>query len=129
MNKQAAQENLYDFLVQRGIHPAWARRKVRMVRQLQQDMLKNLVHIVFRRKDGVVVRKLATLNPAFLPKDKTVVMPRPNHPEQIIFWSVRDGGYRSFLAQNLLRTEQVESIEALIAEQLAGKKKDSDLSA
>lgn len=122
MNKQAAQESLYDFLVRRGISRDWALRKVRMVKQLEKDMLKNLVNIVFQRKDGVVVRKLATLNPAFLPKDKTTVMPRNNHPEQIIFWSVRDGGYRSFLAQNLLKVEQPESIEALIAEQLKSEK-------
>lgn len=122
MNKQAAQENLYDNLIRQGLSRSWARRKVRMVSQLQREMLKNLVHIVFRRKDGVVVRKLATLNPAFLPKDKTSVMPRPNNPQQIIFWSVRDGGYRSFVAQNLLRMEKSESIEDLIAEQLAGKR-------
>lgn len=121
MNTQAARENLFDNLVQQGLSRSWARRKVRLVNQLQREMLKNLVHIVFRRKDGVVVRKLATLNPAFLPKDKTSVMPRPNNPQQIIFWSVHDGGYRSFVAQNLLRIEESKSIESLIAERLAKK--------
>jgi hypothetical protein len=119
MNNQRAQESLYDKLVSLGVSRSWARRKERMIRQLQRDMLKNLVPIVFRRKDGVVVRKLATLNPAFLPKDKTEVMPRPDHPEQIIFWSVRDGGYRSFLAQHLMRVEAPASIESLVAEHLA----------
>lgn len=119
MEAKKGQESLYDKLVRMGLSRAWARRKERLVRQLQRDMLKNLVPIVFRRKDGVVVRKLATLNPAFLPKDKTEVQPRPDHPEQIIFWSVRDGGYRSFLAQHLLRVEAQESIEGLVAERLA----------
>ncbi|MCB0633118.1 MAG: DUF2693 domain-containing protein [Lewinella sp.] len=75
--------------------------------------------IVFRRKDGVVVRKLATLNPTFLPREKTEVQPRQDHPEQIIFWSVRDGGYRSFLAQNLLRVEAPASILDLITKRLS----------
>ncbi|PHN02458.1 SH3 beta-barrel fold-containing protein [Flavilitoribacter nigricans] len=125
MNDLAARENLYDKLVRLGLSRSWARRKVRMVRRLQEDMLKNLVYVVFQRKDGVVVRKLATLNPAFLPEGKTTVMPRPDHPEQIIFWSVGDGGYRSFLAQNLLKTEQPESIEALVAERIKGRRNAS----
>ncbi|MEZ4993195.1 MAG: SH3 beta-barrel fold-containing protein [Saprospiraceae bacterium] len=119
MNPQTTRNNLYDKLVQLGLSRSWARRKERLVRQLEHDMLKNIVPIVFRRKDGVVVRKFATLNPAFLPREKTEVQPRPDHPEQIIFWSVRDEGYRSFLAQNLLRVEAPASIVDLITKRLS----------
>lgn len=118
MDNESVQLSLFDALLEKGLNPAWATRKARMIEQLQKEMLKNIVGIVFRRKDGVVVHKLATLNPAFLPKDKTSVMPRPNHPEQIIFWSLRDRGYRSFLAHNFFRTEKIQSIGELIQEKL-----------
>lgn len=104
-------------LEQTGYNFAEAQRQAWKVAQAQAEMVKNLVEISFYRKNGTYTSRLATLNPAFLPGDKVEVTPRPTCPLQIIFWSVTDNAYRSFLAQNFITVKQVQSIQQLVAGQ------------
>jgi hypothetical protein len=87
------------------------------VEQAKAKMMKNLVILRFRRKDGVVVSKLATLNPAFLPSGRLKIK-RRSTPRQVVFWSVNDNGYRSFIADRLVSVDDMTSIQQLIQQQL-----------
>lgn len=105
-------------LVEQGYPFAEAQRMAWKVERAKEQMMKNLVLIRFHRKDGALVSKIATLNPAFLPSGKLKIK-RRSTPRQIVFWSVNDNGYRSFLADNFISMDDMTSIQSLIFQQLA----------
>lgn len=105
-------------LVEHGYVFAEAQRMAWKVERAKEKMMKNLVLIRFHRKDGALVSKIATLNPAFLPHGK-LKLKRRGTPRQIVFWSVNDNGYRSFLADNFVSIDDMTSIQDLIQQQLA----------
>lgn len=100
-------------LVQIGYMFNDAQRIAWKVEQAKAKMMKNLVLIRFYRKDGALVSKVATLNPAFLPSGK-LKMKRRSTPRQVVFWSVNDNDYRSFLADNFISVDDMTSIQSLI---------------
>ena len=106
-------------LVKKGLNFDHAQKKAWQVEMARKKMIKNIVAIRFYRKDGVLVTKLATLNPAFLPKGKIDILQRENSYLQVTFWSVRDHDYRSFLVQNFVSVDDITSIENLLREQFA----------
>ena len=105
-------------LVDVGYDFAEAQRMAWKVERAKEQMMKNLVLIRFLRKDGALVSKIATLNPAFLPSGKLKIK-RRSTARQIVFWSVNDNGYRSFLADNFISMDDMTSIQSLIHQQLA----------
>lgn len=100
-------------LVQIGYPFNDAQRIAWKVEQAKAKMMKHLVLIRFHRKDGALVSKVATLNPAFLP-GKKLKMKRRSTPRQVVFWSVNDNDYRSFLADNFISVDDMTSIQSLI---------------
>ena len=95
-----------------------AQRLAWKVERAKEKMMKHLVLIRFYRKDGALVSKVATLNPAFLPSGKLKIK-RRSTPRQVVFWSVNDNGYRSFRADNFVSVDDMTSIQSLIQQQLA----------
>lgn len=104
-------------MVEVGYTLSDAQRIAWNVEQAKAKMMKNLVILRFQRKDGVIVNKLATLNPAFLPSGK-LKMKRRSTPRQVVFWSVNDKGYRSFIADRLVSVDEMSSIQDMIQQQL-----------
>lgn len=64
--------------------------------KLQQSVCR----IVFKKTDGTVTERLATLRPDFLPDFKG--NGRVSTSSKITFWSLTDNGFRSFLPTNLI---------------------------
>lgn len=104
-------------MVEVGYTLSDAQRIAWNVEQAKAKMMKHLVILRFQRKDGVIVNKLATLNPAFLPSGK-LKMKRRSTPRQVVFWSVNDKGYRSFIADRLISVDEMSSIQDMIQQQL-----------
>ena len=95
-----------------GIRPDAARRHARKVLEAKALMWKNLVEIRFFRKDGQLVTKVATMNPAFLPEGKHDIR-QNDDPRVVTFWSVQDDGYRCFLAENFVSVVGLRNIRQL----------------
>ena len=81
-------------------HKAW------VVRKVKEKMKRGLVELTFNKKDGTTTTRLGTLQTEHVPSGRPIEQ-RASAPMQIIFWSLTDEGYRSFLAYNLLSAEAV----------------------
>ena len=115
MNIAISRERIADLsqqLRQLGIRPDTARRHARKVLEARELMWKNLVEIRFFRKDGTLVTKIATMNPAFLPDGKHQIQQKED-PRIVTFWSHRDNGYRCFLAENFVGVVGLHNIRHL----------------
>lgn len=76
-------------------HKAW------VVGKVKEKMKDGLVRLTFNKKDGTTTTRLGTLQTEHVPSKRPIEQ-RESAPMQIIFWSLTDDGYRSFLADNLL---------------------------
>lgn len=115
MNISVSRDKIADLsanLRQLGIRPDAARRHARKVLEAKALMWKNLVEIRFFRKDGQLVTKIATQNPAFLPEGKRDIQQKED-PRVVTFWSVQDDGYRCFLAENFVGVVGLRNIRQL----------------
>ncbi|MCB0628885.1 MAG: SH3 beta-barrel fold-containing protein [Saprospiraceae bacterium] len=68
----------------------------------------NVCRIIFIKSDGTRAERVGTLDPSFFPAFNGTKSNRTRTSEKISFYSLTDGGWRSFLPQNLLSI-QVES--------------------
>lgn len=118
LKDRSAVMELAHVLTNKGHHFNEAQRIAWRIENAKAKMMKNLVVVRFYRKDGVLVTKKATLNPAFLPKGQLKLKQRST-PLQVVFWSIHDNHFRSFLADNLVSIDDMQSIQQLIQEQLA----------
>ena len=115
MNIAISRERVADLsakLRELGIRPDSARRHARKVLEAKALMWKNLVEVRFFRKDGRMVTKIATMNPAFLPEGKHAIR-QNDDPRVVTFWSVNDDGYRCFLAENFVGVVGLRNIRQL----------------
>jgi len=95
-----------------------AQRKAWEIVKAKSRMVKNLVAVTFKKKDGTETTRIATLNPAFLPEPKNS-KGRKSNPLKVNFWSITDNGFRSFLAQNFVSVRNIDTIKNLVSKQLA----------
>lgn len=82
-------------------HKAW------IVGKVKEKMKKGLVQLTFNKKDGTTTTRLGTLQTEHVPSKRPIEQ-RASAPMQVIFWSLTDEGYRSFLADKLLEAEAVK---------------------
>lgn len=72
----------------------------------------SVCRIIFKKTDGTVTERLATLRPDFLPDFKGGS--RKGNSPKVTFWSLTDNGFRSFLPTNLISVS-VEAVELAAA--------------
>lgn len=81
-------------------HKAW------VVGKVKEKMKKGLVQLTFNKKDGTTTTRLGTLQTEHVPSKRPIEQ-RESAPMQVIFWSLTDEGYRSFLANNFLEAKPI----------------------
>lgn len=74
----------------------------------------NIVTITYLKASGEKTTRLATLNSEFIPASKGTTKNWKRESAKISFWSVTDSGWRSFLPQNLISVDKVESVPELV---------------
>lgn len=72
------------------------------------ELKQSVCRIVFLKTDGTRTERVGTLRPDFLPDFRG--NGRVSNSSKITFWSLTDGGFRSFLPQNLISIS-VEAVE------------------
>ncbi len=87
--------------------------------RLKERLKKNILRITFTKADGTETERLATLNPAFMPERKGGSKKRKKKSHKVTFWSITDGGFRSFLPEKFLKIEDTLSISHLVNTALA----------
>lgn len=73
--------------------------------EIQEILKKSVAKVEFKKKDGSIRTMRCTLREDFLPKMDSIDSKRKKSETSLSVWSVDDGGWRSFIVENVQKIE------------------------
>ena len=66
------------------------------------DLVSNVCHVKFTKKDGTIREMLITLQESIIPHSIESENPRKSNPDVVSVWSIEDKGWRSFRKDSVI---------------------------